>query len=82
MKYVCTYVRAYVRTCVRTYIRGGPCSGMSRGMSLHTIDVGHTQSPTHSDMLDSDIDRGGAITAWQRCACIFLVSHYMEKGAE
>ena len=30
---------------------------MSRGMSLHTIDVGHTRGLTHSDTLDSDIDR-------------------------
>jgi len=30
----------YVHTCVRTYVHGGSCSGMSRGMLLHTIDIG------------------------------------------
>ena len=47
---VCAYVRMYVH--------GGSRSGMSRGMSLHTIDVGHTQGLTHSDTVDTDIDRG------------------------
>ena len=42
---------------MRAYVRGGSRSGMSRGMSLHTIDVGHTRGLTHSDTLDSDIDR-------------------------
>jgi len=53
-------VRMYVRACVRTW-RGGSRSGMSRGMSLHTTcaDVGHTgQGLTHSDTLNSDLDRG------------------------
>ena len=51
-KYVCTYVR------------GGSHSGMSHGMSLHTIDIGRpyagicaSHSMTHSDTFDSDIDR-------------------------
>ena len=61
-KYVCTYVR------------GGSHSGMSHGMSLHTIDIGRpyagicaSHSLTHSDTLDSDIDRrrcSGAIAPW------------------
>ena len=44
--------------CVRTYVRGGSRSGISHGMSLHTIDRGHIQGLTHSDTLNSDIDHG------------------------
>ena len=50
---------------VRMYVRGGSRSGMSRGMSLHTKEVGRlyagvcvSRSLTHSDTLDSDIDHG------------------------
>jgi len=36
---------------IRTYVRGGSRSGMSRGMSLHTIGIG-IMCVTHSYMLD------------------------------
>ena len=69
-----------VRVYIRAYVRGGSCSGMSRGISLHTIGIGigHmcvTQSDTFRLRLWMTACFGnggggwgrrhsGAITAW------------------
>ena len=46
-------VRVVLTKYVCKYVRGGSCSGMSRGMSLHTIGVG-APCILQSDMLNSD----------------------------